>query len=488
MIKDQTVSSQTKKITLDTGAIFFGKFLGLLFGMVRLNYLATYLGISNFGLLNFANFFCSLFLVLFDLGVSQLLTRELSRDVSKSREYVGKITLLKLLVVFVAGVIVGITAILSHFDNVTNWSIFLTTSVFAVNGVSVVFLSAFQAHRKMVLVSVANILNDLLLSIAIILILSAYPYLMTVLILSLVVAVFNLGILLIVYIKQLGLPHFKFDATLYKIFIKESTPFAISSFGITMYMFIGATVLKYSRGNIEVGIYSAGYKLISIFTLIPTAFTQVVYPIFSDFYINAKEKLAKSLSDSIRVMPIISIPLIIGTIILAPKIFLMLFPQGYSSGIIVLQVMIVGISVGYLNWIFYTFLLAINRQTFGMLVSIGVGISVSILSIIFIPRFGYLALAFISVVTEVILFLAESIYLVKIGYHVFSLSYFIRPLIASIIMALMMVLLSSLNLFFLILLGIVIYLAGMYALRGFGEQEKEIVRVILSRLSFRKIT
>ena len=62
--------SQTKKITLDTASLFFGKILGMLIGMVRLNYQARYLGVANFGILNFALYFCSLFQILFDLGTT----------------------------------------------------------------------------------------------------------------------------------------------------------------------------------------------------------------------------------------------------------------------------------------------------------------------------------------------------------------------------------------------------------------------------------
>ena len=156
------MASQTKKITLDTAAIFFGKAAGLLLGIVRLNFLARYLGVAGFGILNFATYYCSLFQVIFDFGISQLLTRELARDLSRSRELVGKTVTLKAVIVFASSLVLGLIAYISGFDRVTNWAVLLTTFAFAVNGISMVFLSAYQAHRRMVLVSIATMANDLL--------------------------------------------------------------------------------------------------------------------------------------------------------------------------------------------------------------------------------------------------------------------------------------------------------------------------------------
>ncbi|MEK9135542.1 MAG: oligosaccharide flippase family protein, partial [Bacteroidota bacterium] len=137
------MASQTKKITLDTAALFFGRAVGLLLGIVRLNYLATYLGVANFGILNFATYFTALFQSLFDLGMAQLITREIARDPSRSGELLGRAVVLKMMIVVAASLLVGSVTIVSGFDAVTNWAVLLTTVALAINGISMVFLSAF---------------------------------------------------------------------------------------------------------------------------------------------------------------------------------------------------------------------------------------------------------------------------------------------------------------------------------------------------------
>jgi len=473
--------SQTKKITFDTAALFSGKLIGLLLGMVRLNYLTTYLGVANFGILNFALYFCSLFQVLFDLGMSQLLIRDLARDLSRSREFVGKIALLKTMIVFFAGIIVGAISFASRFESQTNWAILLTTVVFSVNGLSVVFLSAFQAHRKMTIVSVSNIFNDLILSVLIILIVKGSPHVVTVLLLGIFVSSVNLLVLYVLYRREVGAPEFSLDKDLWKSSMKEAVPMAVSSFGISTYTFIGSTVLGYCRGDVEVGIYSAGYKIISILTLIPLTFSQVVYPIFSDFSANAVQKLKKALQDSSRVMTQISIPLATGTVILAPKIISFLYPAAFEDAASVLRIIICGEAFVYLAWIIYAFLMALNHQKLCMRISLAVAFVSLAANLLLVPTFGYRGVAFILFSTDLILFASYSYFAAREGYSVIQGRHFLKIIASSGVMGAVLFFIKEWYLVPTVLVGSCVYFAALFALRGFGDQEREFLAKILKR-------
>ena len=465
--------SQTRKITFDTIILFSGKVLGLLLGMVRLNYLSRYLGVSNFGILNFALYFCSLFQVLFDLGIAQLLIRDVSRDLSRSSEFVGKATALKGIIVFIAGLSVGIVGAASHFAHVTNMAILLTAVVFAINGISTVFLAAFQAHRKMTIVSLYNLLNDLALSVLVIFFIGTYPYVNTVLTFNIVVAFGNLLLLFVIYWKQVALPKFEFDKIFWKELLRAGTPIAVSSLGISMYMFIGPTVLKYTRGDFEVGLFSAGYKIISILTLIPMTLSQVVYPIFSNFYATAKEKLQKALADSLRVIAQISVPLGVGTVIIAPKIMALLYPPTFQDATIVLQVIICGDAMVYLGWIIYAFLLALDRQKICMTISLIGAAAAIIINLLLVPRFGYVGAAYATACIDIFLFVSYVYSSWRAGYTIGRLSSFLKIIAAGAIMGIVLLFTSRLNLFMDIFLGAVVYFVALYAMSGFGDQEKE---------------
>jgi O-antigen/teichoic acid export membrane protein len=225
---------------------------------------------------------------------------------------------------------------------------------------------------------------------------------------------------------------------------------------------------------------------VSILALIPTTVSQVVYPIFSDFYANAKGKLTKALSDSFRIIEILAIPIAAGASLLAPKIFALLFPAAFAAGAPVLRIMILGTIIGYANWVLYAFLLAVNRQRFSMILSISVGVFVAVCALVFVPKYGYMALPFIAVATDVTIFLWQVIYLRRIGYARFGAASILKPTAASLLMSVALWVAYTLPVGVLIAGGALIYGAAMLLFGGFGEQEREILHKIQNRFAARR--
>jgi O-antigen/teichoic acid export membrane protein len=469
------MTTQTKKITLDAAALFAGKAVGLLLGVVRLNYFASYLGLEQFGLLNFAAYFVLLFQSLFDLGIAQLLTREIARETSRSETLLGKALLLKAAIGILSAIVVFAAVAASGFDTATNEALALTTLAQIVNSLSLTFLSAFQAHRKMALVSATSVLNDLLLSGLVILVLPFSPSVRTTLLLTNLVAVLNFMMLWLVYRRTVGKPRVSIDPRVWRQLLKEGFPMAVSAFGISVYMYIGPTVLRYVRPKEEMGLFSAGYKLISILTLIPAAVSQVVYPIFSEFAAQSPQKLQKSLQDALRIMLEISAPLAVGTILLAPRIMHMIYPPEYAAGGIVLQVIIAGNAVGFLAWILTSFLLSIGRQKYCMWTSLSLAVTSTIASLFFVPAHGFTAVPTIIALNEVVLFVSLAAYARRHGYSPGSVAALAKILLASALMGIVVELLNFLPLLVVIVCGVLAYGTLVILFRVVGDQEKEIL-------------
>jgi O-antigen/teichoic acid export membrane protein len=475
------MASQTKKITLDTAALFTGRAVGLLLGIVRLNYLATYLGVANFGILNFAAYFTALFQSLFDLGISQLLTREIARDLPHSNHLLGTAVVLKVFIAVASSILVGAVSIVSHFDHVTNYAILLTTAALAINSIASAFLSAFQAQRKMVLVSVASMVNDALLSAAIILLIPHFPNVTTALLLTGGAAAVGLMILLVFYIRVAGMPHFRIDRPAWQLLVREGSPMAVSALGISLYTFIGPTVLRYTRGETEVGMYSAGYKIISIMTLIPATVTQVIYPIFADFSKSAPAKIEKALQDSLRVMAELSIPLAVGGAILAPQIIAFLYPASFAAAADVLRIIIIGSAVGYLAQILYIFLLALNRQAACMWNLLAVAGAVILANLFIVPQAGFRGVAFVFMCTDIVLFLSLLVLAGRTRHSVRIPPEIGKIILSAATMGGALLLLRDWPLIPVVLIGGSVYVAMLFAFRVFGDQETQIVTKLLRR-------
>ncbi len=473
--------TQTKKITIDTAALFVGKGVGLLLGIVRLNYLATYLGLTNFGVLNSALYFTAVFQPLFDLGLSQLLTREMAKEPGQSNPLLGRVIVLKLAIALVASAVVGAAAAMSGFNEITNWAVLLTTAAMAVNSLGLAYLSAFQAQRRMVLVSLMTMFGDLVLSIGIIFLLPRLPAVNTALTLTVAVAVVNLLVLAILYNHVAGPPRLAVTPETWRLLLREGFPIAVSSFGVSMYTFISPNVLKYSRGDAEVGVFSAGYKLISILTLIPMVLTQVLFPLFSDFAANSRHKLGKALQDAVRVTAEISVPLAVGTLIIAPEVIRLVYPPAYADAAAVLRWIIAGNAFGYVAWILFTFLISIDEQHYCMWNALAVACLVFIASVLVVPRFGYQGAAAINGASDVMLFLSLSAFARRRGYHLGSARAAEKILAATAVMAVVVLVCLRWGIFAAVPAGVCAYGAMLYTLRAFGDQERELLARILQR-------
>ncbi len=469
------MATQTKKITLDAAALFTGKAVGLLLGVVRLNYLASYLGVEKFGLFNFAAYFVLLFQTLFDLGIAQLLTREIARETSRSTQLLGKALVLKAAIGALAAVVVTGAVAASGFDAATNEALALTTLAQIITSLSLTFLSAFQAHRKMAFVAATNVANDLLISGLVILVLPSSPSVGTVLILTNLVAAANFAALWWVYRRTVGTPQVGVDWQIWRHLLREGAPMAASALGISIYMYIGPTVLRYVRPKEEVGLFSAGYKLISILTLIPAAVSQVVYPVFSAFATQAPQKLRKSLQDALRIMLEISAPLAVGTILLAPKIMELIYPAEYAAGGTVLQVIIAGSTVGFLGWVLTSFLLAIGRQNTCMWSSLAVGGIASLANFLLVPSYGFLAVACITASTDILLFFVLGTFVLRQGYPPLELQASAKIILSAAAMGAVLWFTRTLSLLLLIPLGAVCYGLLLLLLRVPGDQEREVL-------------
>jgi len=480
--------SRTRAIAFDTIAIFAGKAAGLVLGIKRLQFITIYLGRDSFGVLNFAAYLLALFTVLADLGLPSLLTRDISRSPADTRRFIGVGLAFKMLTLVSVAACILILLLFSGFDANTNYVVVLTLVAFLFTSSSTVFLSALQAHQKMKLVSIAVLLNDLLNSVGVVALIGSFPSMTTVLLIGIVVAIVNFIVLALLCRRFFGSYWPVFDKHTLVYFFKQGYPLAFSALGITLYLYIGTAVLKYTRGDSDTGIYTAAHRLFSILTLLPASLTQVIYPILSGLFVAEPARLPKAFRDSLRVMALVSIPLAVGTVVLAPSIIPLIYPgtngqpSAFGASIPILAILVGGVSVGYLNWVITSLLTAVNRQKVTMISTLVVAVFAVAANVVLVPSRGPLAVAWIVTGTDVVLFLVYFLYLARTEYAINALALFPKPLAAAMCMGGVLLLLPDVHVLLAVPLGMIVYAVVMYVLKGFGQQEREMMQGLLRRL------
>src|SRR5436190_14620310 len=86
-----------QKYFKNTSWMFLGRIVGLLISFFVTAYVARYLGPANYGMLIYAISFVGLFSFLANLGIDQILYRDLVRFPEKANELLGTTFILKLL-------------------------------------------------------------------------------------------------------------------------------------------------------------------------------------------------------------------------------------------------------------------------------------------------------------------------------------------------------------------------------------------------------
>ena len=471
--------SQAKKITFDTAALFAAKVISLILSVIRLKFLAIYLGVGTFGIYTFAMYFVAMFGVLFDLGLAQIITRDIAVDRSGTQHFVFNALLLKLFLFIGTAIIILIATGLSHFDLETNMAVFFSIFITGTNSLTLVFTSAFQAHRRMKLVSAITIATDLTTSIAVIALLVLGYGLIGMLIGSAVASSIIFLVAFSICRRICGGIRSNPDRRLISYLAREGYPVALSSIGITLYLYVTSAMLKYIEGNITAGYYNAAFKIIIILTVIPTSFIPAVYPFFAELYHNERQKLRAVLETSVRYMFVISIPLSVGTIIVARELITTLYTPEFLPAVLPLQILIVSSLFGYANYVFYAFFPAVKLQRFNMLVTIPTGIAVAAANYFLIPRLGILVPSISLASVEVVLFTCAYFYMRHMKMPVSLYKVLTKPILACIPMAVVVYLLSPYSIFIRVGVAFVIYPAAFYLFKGILPEDRVILENVL---------
>jgi len=272
---------------------------------------------------------------------------------------------------------------------------------------------------------------------------------------------------------------FVYDRELIKNIIKIGWPFAAYAVFQRLYTYLDSVLLSFLAGHEQVGLYQVAFKIIFALQFLPLAFTASLYPAMSAYWQNNKEQLGITFKRAINYLTIISLPIIVGTFLLADKIVL-LFRDGYGGAVLPLKIIIISLFFMFLNFPIGSLLNACDKQknttiNRGIITALAV-----ILNIILIPRLSYFGAGITFLITNFVLLFLDFFWVKSIisldPLLLFKIVF--KSLVASIIMILGIYFVKPyFHLLILIPWGVLLYFASLYLLKGFNLAEvRELVR------------
>jgi len=451
--------SEYQIITKNSFWIFLGKFGGGVFRALLVIISARYLGASEYGAFSIAMNFVLLFSFLPELGLSVILTRELSKAKEGEKQKIFN-------------TILSLSILLSLFSY---FLILILGKIFIKNNISLSLLpilglmmildifrefsyGVYRAQLRGELQGIFHFLTNFILLILGFLFLNYFKdsfYLSIAYLIGIGIGFILSSIFILNYIKKF---RFLFDIKKYLYYFNFSWPIALANALYLSLLFIDSLILGWYFPSFIVGLYTSAVKVNEFLIVFPTSIALALLPMFSR-NLNNQELLRENLEFGIKLTYLLVLPIIFCGMIISYEIIDLIFGKEYLMGHIGLKILLPSFIASSLFMIFSQFLIAINKRRELIIYEILVFFINLIGNLILIPKFDFIAAAYTTTFSNYLSFLFGFFIVNK--YIKFDLYKGIaKPLIASLLTTFIcfMLLILKFNIFIIFMVCIFSYL------------------------------
>jgi O-antigen/teichoic acid export membrane protein len=271
---------------------------------------------------------------------------------------------------------------------------------------------------------------------------------------SIITNLVTLMILLVATTRMFFVPRPQDDPAMRKAMMRESFPLMLNHLLATLFFKVDVPLLDAMKSSTVVGWYTAAYKYVDAFNIIPSFFTQSIFPVMSRMAHQGDGSMARSYVLSLKLLVMMALPLAVLTTALAPYMIGLLGGAQYlPAGATALMIMIWSIPFGWINSITNYALIAVNQQR-ALTRAFIIGLVFNVVAnLIFIPLYSYQAAAVVTILSEIVEGSAFYYYVHRHIVHVPWLDVLGRPFIAALCMAAAVYLLANAGM---LIIGVVV--------------------------------
>jgi len=369
----------------------------MIIGIILVSWTARYLEPSQFGRWNYAIAFVAIFSTLANLGLDQIVIKEIINHSEVKNEFLGTAFFLKL----IGGI--GALFLSLIFIYIIKKDDFIIVGIISAGFIFQSFDVIdfyFQSELKSKYVVYAKNISFILIALfKIWLILSAaalIAFVWTSLLEIILSAIF------LIYFYNLNnnyLKNWKFNINYAKTMLQASWPLILSGIAIIIYMRIDQIMLGQIVGNNAVGNYSAALKISELWYIVPISVSSSIYPILLEKKKKSQEDYFKNLQLFYDVMFTMAFFISIFIMLFGNKIIFLLYGANYSDASTILIIHIwssifvfLGVAAGYHLLIEELTKISFYRALIGAIINI-------ILNLILIPQYSGIGAAIATLIS-----------------------------------------------------------------------------------------
>jgi O-antigen/teichoic acid export membrane protein len=479
-----------KTITQNTTYLMFASIIQKILTFGYFIFIARIIGDINLGKYVFALSFTVIFSVFIDLGLNQVLIREVAKCKEKIITYLSNIFIFKILASAICFLIIILVINLLNYPLETKILVYWASGTMILDCLNSTFYAIWRGLQNLkyeaIGIIVYQVLVVLLGSIVLLLRLPLYC-----LFLALILGGLANFLFVLISLRKNALIFPKiilFDKKIIFWLLKVTIPFSFVIIFSRILSYSDIILLSTLTNDRNVGIYSAAFKLTFALQFIPGIFAASLFPAFSNYFISSKEKLIYIFEKAAIYLIFIILPISVISIILSDKIILGIYGIEFANSILVLKILMIGLFFIFLSYIIIPFLNACNKEVISTFI-LGIGMFVSIiLNLIFIPIHGYIGAAWTATIVPMIMFCLSLFWINKIFSEsiesILKRKELIKKILKSVfsvtVMGLFIFYLKSMILWFvLIFLGFIFYFIILFLTKAITQNE---IKMILERI------
>lgn len=445
-----------KKIAYNVVVSSVAKALATILALVSIGFITRYLGKEGFGDYATLLAFLSFFTAIADLGLYHISTREISRIGADEKKVIGNIFSLRLIASSLVVIISPIIIFFLPYPLIVKQGIFIVALSFLFSSSYQMLNGVFQKNLAMDKVVLAELIGKVIQVLVIIVSVKLNLSLLWIISSLLCYMIVSFSIILF-WSKRYIRFKLQFDFSYWKEFLKESLPMGAVAIITFMYFKMDTLMLSFMKSNADVGIYNAAYKVLENLTFFPAMVAGLMMPILAKNIFLDRKEFETIANKTFKFFLVIVVPLVIGVLFLSDGVIGVISGSGFSESANVLRILVFALALIFFGHFFNIILIVGNLQKKLMIIlSFAAVVNIS-LNYFFIPRFSYLASAWASVLTElIVVFLTAIMVFVKIKYFP-RVEKFWGLLLAGALMGGFLTIFKNLNFFVLIISSAALY-------------------------------
>lgn len=470
--------STVQKIAHNTIIQIIGKIITIALALVAFGITTRYLGQEGFGYYSTVYAFLTIFGILVDLGMQMTTTQLISDPKENESEILSNALTVRLITSLIFLGLAPLIILFFPYPEIVKVGVMFAALGFVFSSLSTTLTSLFQKHLIIYKIAIAEIVSKI-----------------SFLVVLGIIVFFNLGLLGILgaivldsflvfaimfyFASKQTLLKPRFQPLVWQKIFKKTWPIALTIALNLVYFKGDILIMSLVRPSAEVGLYGAPYKILEVLINLIYGFAGLILPFLATAAATQSYARLKIIIQSyFDFLIILSCPMIIGGFFIGEPLMTFVAGPDFAVSGDIMKILLLATATIFVSALFGYVVVALDQQK-KMIKFYAINAIISLIGyLIFIPIYSYWGAAWMTVFTEFFILLTAAYVMYQNLKFIPNLKIIAKATGASLVMAIPLYFLSSLNFLFLITIAILVYFPALFFLEGFDKQTLlEIVKI-----------